>query len=413
MPGTRILSNSPLFADHHGAPPPRAARLVFSILGRLKGGRLAIDCPDGQRREFGDSHGPHVRLTVADWSVFTACLAHGDIGFARTRMDERWHCDQPAALVELFCRNRDAMERAIHGSLAGRIAWRLKHLFNRNTRSGSRRNIEAHYDLGNDFYALWLDPSMTYSSALFAGDRSLPLEIAQRAKYRRILDHLRPVAGEHILEIGCGWGAFAEMAVHETGASVTGLTLSHQQLAYAQQRLARLPEGARAGIHLTDYRDAHGQFDHIVSIEMFEAVGETYWDAWFECVRSRLAPGGRALVQSIVIDDALFERYRAGTDFIQQYIFPGGMLPSTRVFRERARRAGLTVTDEFRFGRDYAETLARWREAFMARLPEVRALGFDERFIRLWEFYLAYCEGAFNAGSTDVVQFGLAHAPAA
>ena len=394
-------------------PVPRAARLVFGLLETIVGGTLAVTGPDGTRRYFGDGAGAPVRIALADWKVLERCLAGGDIGFAETYMEGRWHTDDIAALVALFSRNRAAMEKAVYGSVFGGLLYRLNHLLNRNTRSRAKKNIEAHYDLGNDFYALWLDPSMTYSSALFDGDCSLSLDEAQAAKYRRILDKLAPRPGERILEIGCGWGGFAEIAAREYGAQLTCLSLSREQLAFARQRLERAGAGGFVDLQLRDYRDLDGQFDHIVSIEMFEAVGEAYWDAYFACIRRNLKPGGRALVQSITIDERLFDRYRRGTDFIQQYIFPGGTLPSPAEFRARAARAGLVSKNERRFGGDYAETLKRWRVRFLDALPEVRRLGFDERFIRLWEFYLAYCEGAFNAGSTDVIQFELAPVPSA
>jgi cyclopropane-fatty-acyl-phospholipid synthase len=398
---------------------PFSARAVIGLLSRLRGGRITLSGPGGYERTFGDEVGiegaapvPHVHLVLADWDVVGICMRRGDIGFAETRMEGRWHADNPAALVELFCRNRAAMEKAIYGSFAGNVLYRIKHLLNSNTRDRARKNIEAHYDLGNDFYRLWLDSTMTYSSALFDAGHAGSLEAAQAAKYRRILQRLAPRPGDRVLEIGCGWGGFAEVATREFGVHVTGLTLSPEQLRFATARLERAGLAKRADLRLTDYRDMHGEFDHIASIEMFEAVGEGYWDSYFACVRRNLKPGGRAMVQSITIDESLFERYRKSTDFIQQYIFPGGMLPSPTEFGSRASRAGLTVADEFRFGRDYGETLKRWRVAFMARLPEVRQLGFDERFVRLWEFYLAYCEGAFNAGSTDVVQFELTRSDA-
>jgi cyclopropane-fatty-acyl-phospholipid synthase len=388
-------------------PLPYAARLILTFLERLAGGTLVVDGPDGFSKRYGDDAGPVVRIVIRDWQVLQRCMKSGDIGFAECYMEGLWHSDDPAALVELFCRNRDAMDRAIFGTGIGRLAYRLKHLFNRNTRSRARKNIEAHYDLGNAFYTLWLDSSMTYSSALFEGDRNRSLRDAQDAKYRRILERLAPAPGARILEIGCGWGGFAEMAARDFGVHVTGLTLSSEQLAYARERLAAAGLSGNTDLQLRDYRAMDGRFDAVVSIEMFEAVGEEYWDSYFDCVRRNLKPGGRALIQSITIDEALFERYRKSTDFIQQYIFPGGMLPSPEVFRARAAAAGLATTDEMRFGRDYAETLKRWRASFMAVLPEVRTTGFDERFTRLWEFYLAYCEGAFNAGSTDVIQFEL------
>ena len=400
---------------------PYAARIMFGFLSRLEGGMLIVNGPDGFEETYGHEAGGHeagsheagghaVRITLNDWDVLKACMKSGDIGFAETYMQGRWQCDDIAGLIKLFCHNRAAMDEAVYGSWFGSLMYRLKHFFNANTRSGSKKNIEAHYDLGNDFYRLWLDPSMTYSSALFGGDFTRSTEAAQLEKYRRILRTLDLKRGQHILEIGCGWGGFAEIAIREFGVRVTGLTLSHEQLAYASSRLRKAGLSDHADFRLTDYRDLDAQFDHIVSIEMFEAVGEQYWDTYFAAVKRNLRPGGRAVIQSITIDEALFARYRVGTDFIQQYIFPGGMLPSPSEFRARAARAGLTAVEGVRFGLDYAETLRRWRAQFMGVLPQVQALKFDPRFIRLWEFYLAYCEGAFEAGSTDVIQFELAHA---
>ena len=394
---------------------PYAARAIFSFLQRLEGGMLTVEGPQGFHQTFGHAgSGPAVRITLTDWDVLQRCLKSGDIGFAETWMEGRWQCDDLPSLIELFCRNRSAMEGAIYGSWLGNLLYRVRHWLNANTKKRAKKNIEAHYDLGNNFYRLWLDRSMTYSSALFDGDRDQSLQDAQLAKYRRILRELQVKPGDRILEIGCGWGGFAETAIRECGAHVTGLTLSTEQLDWARARLDAAGLGTEAEFLLTDYRDfedkAHGAFDHIVSIEMFEAVGEQYWDAYFAAVKRNLKPGGRALVQSITIDEALFARYRVGTDFIQQYIFPGGMLPSPTEFLTRAAKAGLAPAGSLRFGRDYAETLKRWRAAFMDVLPHVREQGFDQRFVRLWEFYLAYCEGAFNAGSTDVIQFELRHA---
>jgi cyclopropane-fatty-acyl-phospholipid synthase len=283
----------------------------------------------------------------------------------------------------------------------------VRHLLNRNSRAGSRKNIHAHYDIGNAFYQLWLDPSMTYSSARFSPASGTDLAQAQAQKYRDILGQLALRPGERVLEIGCGWGGFAEVAAREAGAHVTGLTLSTQQLAYARQRMQDAGLDHLAELRLCDYRDSKGQYDAVASIEMFEAVGEAYWPSYFDCVARSLKPGGRACVQTIVIADELFERYRTGTDFIQQYIFPGGMLPSPSAFRAMAQASGLAVTREFAFGIDYADTLAAWRHAFQARLDAVRAQGFDERFIRIWDFYLCYCEAAFRAGNTSVMHFTL------
>jgi cyclopropane-fatty-acyl-phospholipid synthase len=377
------------------------------LLERIGHGRLEVALPDGSLRALGGS-APVVRLDVADWGVFGAALRRGDIGFAEAYIDGRWSSPELAQLLTVIARNRDSIDAAVYGSVWGQLAYRMRHLLNRNTRRGSRRNIAAHYDLGNDFYARWLDSSMTYSSALFAGDALQPLAAAQDAKYRRILERLAPRPGDHILEIGCGWGGFAELAAREFGCRVTGLTLSEEQLAYADARMHRAGVADRVDVAFRDYRDERGAYDHVVSVEMYEAVGERYWPTYFRAIGERLKPGGRAVIQAITIADRLFERYRAGTDFIQQYIFPGGMLASPTRFRVEAARAGLRLDGELAFGADYAETLRRWRSAFKIRLPEIRALGYDERFLRTWEFYLAYCEAGFASECTDVHQFELA-----
>jgi cyclopropane-fatty-acyl-phospholipid synthase len=388
--------------------PPRAARIVFELLERFTHGALRVELPDGSVRSFGQGE-PAASLRVHDWSVFEAALKRGDIGFGEAWIDGRWHTDDLAGLLGLMLANRTALEQAIYGSWWGQILDRIRHLFNRNSHAGSRRNIAAHYDLGNDFYRLWLDPGLTYSSALYAGDPARSLESAQQAKYARVLEELRLSRGQSMLEIGCGWGAMAE-AAGARGIAVTGLTLSAEQLRHARERLQRAGHD-HAQILLQDYRDERRPYDGIASIEMFEAVGEAWWPAYFDCLRRCLKPGARAVIQTIVIADALFERYRRGTDFIQQYVFPGGMLPSPSRFEALARDAGLAVRSRFEFGQDYARTLAIWRERFMAVLPDVRAQGFDDRFIRTWEFYLAYCEAGFRARSTDVIQYTL-EAPA-
>ena len=389
---------------------PAAARAVLALLERLRHGRLTVVTPAGHVMLFGSGE-PHATMRLSNWNIFGASLARGDIGFAESFIAGDWHTDSLATLMRLMLANRDVIERALYGSWWGSLLYRIRHLFNRNTRSGSKRNIHAHYDLGNPFYEVWLDPSMTYSSALYGDDPARSLQDAQHAKYRRILDALALPAGARVLEIGCGWGGFAEMAARD-GLHVTGLTLSTEQHAWATKRLADAGLAERARFLLQDYRDERGHYDAIVSIEMFEAVGEPYWPGYFETVRRCLVPGGRAVVQTITIDDALFERYRRGTDFIQQYIFPGGMLPSPTVFEQGASRAGLSVDDRFAFGPDYARTLAEWRETFCANLPQITAQGFDSRFARTWEFYLAYCEAGFAQGTTDVMQFTL-RAPSA
>ena len=388
---------------------PASARPLLRLLERLDGGSLELSLPDGSCRIFAGAGPRHAAMDIRDWALFDAVLARGDIGLAEAWLDGQWESPDPAALLTLLAENRDALARALYGSAWSLFGARLRHAFNANTRAGSRRNILAHYDLGNDFYRLWLDPGMSYSSALYEGDPQRPLQEAQEAKNRRILSKLQATPGQRVLEIGCGWGGFAELAARD-GLAVHGITLSPSQLAYAGERMARVGLDDRARFSLTDYRDLAGRYDHIVSVEMFEAVGERWWPAWFAAVARNLAPGGRAVAQSIVIRDDLFARYRKGTDFIQQMVFPGGMLPSISAFREQAGRAGLEVREAFAFGRDYARTLAEWAKNFEAAWPQIARLGFDERFRRLWRFYLAYCEAGFAAGSTDVVQFELAHA---
>ena len=389
---------------------PASARTVFALLARLQHGTLDVQMPDGAQARFGSSaaDAPKAALRLVDWQVFSAALKSGDIGFAEAFIDGRWTTPDLAALLRLFIANRDAMESVIYGTWWGSLAYRLRHLLRRNSRPGSRKNIHAHYDIGNPFYRLWLDETMNYSSALFEGDFTRSSVQAQQAKVRRALDECRVRAGDRVLEIGCGWGALAQEATVERGMRVTGVTLSSEQLDFARERMQRLGVADRADLRLQDYRDiGDGPYDAVASIEMFEAVGREYWPSYFQTVQRQLKPGGRACIQTITIRDDLFERYVKSTDFIQQYIFPGGLLPSPQVFRAEAGRAGLEVVNELAFGRDYAETLRRWRADFLSRESQVRRLGFDTRFMRIWEFYLAYCEAAFDPGNTDVMQFTL------
>ncbi len=393
-------------------PPgiPAAARTVLRLLTRLQHGSLTLQLPDGSLRHFGPGGAPHGAIVLHNWKVCGAALRSGDIGFAEGYIAGDWSTPHLTDLLKLFIANRHAVESVVYGNWAGRLVSRLRHLLNRNTRAGSKKNIHAHYDLGNAFYQRWLDETMNYSSALFSGpEPTQDLHAAQHAKVRRALREARVQAGERVLEIGCGWGALAEMAATEFGASVTGVTLSTEQLAFAQQRLERLGvPAAQHDLRLQDYRDIDdAPFDAICSIEMIEAVGREYWPTYFQTVAKLLKPGGRACIQSIVIDDRLFERYIGSTDFIQQYIFPGGCLPCPREFRREAEAAGLTVTEELAFGADYAETLKRWRERFIAERAQILRQGFDERFLHIWEFYLAYCEAAFAMGDIDVVQYTL------
>lgn len=387
---------------------PRAARLVLEMLDRVDGGAVAVELPDGQRVRCGHGH-LVAHLRVRDHAVFDEVLTRGDIGFGEAWMDGLWDTEDLAGLLRLLSRNRVRLERAIYGRLFRLLGHRLQHLLRANTRRGSRRNIEAHYDLGNDFYALWLDPSMTYSAAVFAApDESL--HDAQLRKYRRILTELGAQPGHTILEVGCGWGGFAEVAATEFGCQVHGITLSPSQLAFAQARAERGGFADRVQFELRDYRDVRGQFDHIVSIEMIEAVGERFWPTYFAQLSACLKPGGRCVVQAITIADALFSRYRRSTDFIQRHIFPGGMLPSPAVVARQAGAAGLAITGDFAFGRDYARTLRLWHERFEEQATAVRAQGFPERFLRMWRFYLAYCEAGFDTGDIDVHHYVFAHA---
>jgi cyclopropane-fatty-acyl-phospholipid synthase len=397
-------------------PPgaPAAARAVFRLLARLRHGRLDVQLPDGSSASFGslhDSADVRAAIRLRNWSVCAAALKSGDIGFAESYIAGDWSTPDLAALLRLFIANRDEIESVVYGNWWGALLYRLRHLLNRNSRAGSRKNIHAHYDLGNSFYRLWLDETMSYSSAWFDGDATRGMVDGQLAKIRRALREAGVRPGSRVLEIGCGWGGLAEVAAREFGAHVTGVTLSSEQLDWARARLERAGLADLTDLRLQDYRDIpEARFDAIVSIEMFEAVGREYWDGWFRTVAGKLAPDARACVQSITIRDDLFERYVRGTDFIQQYIFPGGLLPSVSVFEAEAAKHGLVVEQTLRFGTDYAETLERWRERFMGEEAHVRKLGFDTRFVRTWEFYLAYCEAAFATGNTDVVQFTLRRA---
>jgi cyclopropane-fatty-acyl-phospholipid synthase len=383
-----------------------ATQWLLGVLGRLRQGRLTVHAGSGSHLVLGERSGPAASVTIRrPWRLAARLLGRGDLGLAEGFIAGDWDAPHPAQVLEVLALN----EPHLLASGAGRLSrWldRLQHRRRRNDRRGSRRNIAFHYDLGNDFYRLWLDPGMTYSAALFAQSGEA-LEAAQTRKYQRILDRLGARPGEHILEIGCGWGGFAEHAAR-AGHRVTGITLSREQLAHARERIVAAGLAGQVELHLQDYRDLTGTYDHVVSIEMFEAVGEQYWPAFFETVRRVLAPGGRASLQVITIDAACFEQYRRGTDFIQKYVFPGGMLPSVPAFDAAARAAGLAVADRAFHGLDYADTLRRWDAAFCAARERVAGLGFDERFLRLWRYYLGYCEAGFRTGRIDLMQVALA-----
>lgn len=418
LPSNRALTALP-------ADAPASAQRIFRLLHQLQFGRLDIEWPDGGHSRFPAAssgqtdtpQGMRATLCLNNWRVFERTLKSGDIGFAESYIDGDWHTPNLSALLALFLANREHLEQVVYGSWWGALLHRIKHGLNRNSRQGSAKNIHAHYDLGNDFYRMWLDSSMNYSSAWFEGKQAqdlagADLQNAQEAKMRRALDEAGVDTGSRVLEIGCGWGAIAEIAARERQAHVTGVTLSAEQLAWAQKRMDEAGLSHLADLRYQDYRDLaalHEQqpFDAIVSIEMFEAVGRAYWPSYFDTLKRCLKPGGHACIQTITIRDDLFERYARSSDFIQQYIFPGGMLPSSSRFEAMANAAGLVVEKRLAFGPDYAETLRRWRQAFLQRETEVGHLGFDARFVRIWTFYLAYCEAAFDHGSTNVMQFTL------
>ena len=389
------------------APAPLATKLFLRLLKHLAHGHLQLATPHGNTLMFGDLHTPpSAQLQMHDWRACGRMLQAGDIGFAESYANGWIDTPDLSALLRLCLRNQAAMERMMFGGKLAELWYRLRHWLRPNTRQGSRKNIHAHYDIGNGFYQRWLDPSWTYSSALFAGDFTQSLASAQARKYQRIIDQLGLRVGDRVLEIGCGWGGFAEHAA-QRGIRVHGVTISAAQLQVAQQRLAAQGLDDLAQVELRDYRDLQGQYDAVVSIEMFEAVGQQFWQQYFDTVAARLRQGGKALIQSITIGEQYFERYRRSSDFIRQYIFPGGMLPSPERFSSAAHKAGLRTVDQYRFGRDYAETLRRWRDAFMQQRDGIAAQGFDERFLRLWQLYYAYCEVGFDEERIDVIQFML------
>jgi cyclopropane-fatty-acyl-phospholipid synthase len=379
-------------------------RALLYLLERAAVGRVELVLPGGTRHVFeGPEPGPSAEIELRDDSVARRLLVGGDVAFAEAYMDGDWESPDPAAVIDYAVRNADAIDRHLGETVWGGLLRRALHAIRANTRVGSRRNIAYHYDLGNEFYRLWLDPTMTYSSALFEREDA-SLEDAQRAKYRRLANLLGLEPGQSVLEIGCGWGGFAVTAAGERGCRVTGLTLSERQREFALRRAAEAGLADRIDIRLEDYRDTKGLFDRIASIEMFEAVGQRYWPIFFERVRDHLTQGGAAAMQIITIAEERFEAYRARPDFIQRYIFPGGMLPTLTHLRSLVADAGMEWRGDHGFGLDYARTLQLWRQRFVEAWPEIRSLGFDERFKRMWQYYLAYCEGGFRAGSIDVRQ---------
>lgn len=372
------------------------------MLGIPKHGAVTVILPDGRTRTIGNANtGLHAKLRLNNFKVLGEAMRRGTVGFAAAYMRGDVESDDLTALFRFFLQNRDMFDAANPGWFRRAAQDIAYHVSRRNTREGSKQNISEHYDLGNDFYGEWLDPSMTYSSAVFAsGD--MTLEEAQREKYHQVADAAGITPGSSVLEIGCGWGGMAETVARDYQADLRGITLSREQLKFAQQRVRKQGLNDRATLVFEDYRDTIGEFDHVVSIEMIEAVGEEHWPTYFQTVHDRLKPGGTAAIQAITINEADFEHYKSGPDFIQRYIFPGGMLLTKTAMLEQGRRVGLKLEDQNLFRLSYAKTLRLWRDRFLERWPVIAPLGYDEEFRRKWVYYLSYCEAGFTEGAIDV-----------
>ena len=383
---------------------PRYFSQVFATTKRMGRGRLDFVLPDGRRfRAEGAKPGPVAELQIHDNDIFARLIREGDLGFCDAYLENAWSTPDLMAFMDLVHADNDEIYDGFPGMGIVRAWEKLRHWLRNNSKVQARKNISYHYDLGNDFYRLWLDDTMTYSSALFeTGQESI--EAAQRAKYAALVDAMNVKPGDHVLEIGCGWGGFAEYAAAERGLKVTGLTISQQQHDYAVQRIRDAGLSDQVDIVMRDYRDETGVYDGVASIEMFEAVGEKYWPVYFDTLRERQKPGRRATLQIITVQDRRWDVYRRGVDFIQKYIFPGGMLPSPSVLRSEITRAGLNIVGSKEFGASYSQTLRRWHETFNAKWDDISAMGFDERFRRMWNFYLCSCAGAFEGGNCDVTQ---------
>lgn len=383
---------------------PRYFAQTFHVAEKLEHGRLDFVLPDGRRfRAQAAKPGPVAELDVHNPDLFARLIREGDLGFCEAYLEGWWSTPDLQAFMDLIHADNDHVYDGYPGMGLIRSFEKARHWLRGNSRRQARKNIAAHYDLGNDFYRLWLDETMTYSSAKFVtGQESL--EHAQVLKYASMVDQMGAQPGDHVLEIGCGWGGFAEYAAKERGLRVTGLTISQAQHDYAVDRIARAGLSDRVEIKMQDYRDERGLYDSIASIEMFEAVGEKYWPTYFNTLRERLKPGGNATLQIITVQDKRWEVYRRGVDFIQKYIFPGGMLPSPMALRAEVERAGLRLSGSIEFGPSYSQTLRRWHDTFNDRWDEISHMGFDDRFRRMWNFYLTSCAGAFEGGNCDVTQ---------
>ena len=399
-----VISLTPDTVDAVLPDVPKLARLAIKFASNLRRGTLDMTLPDGRVVRCGGLEpGPAAQMTVYSYN-FAWRLAHGgDIGIAEAYLRREWDTPNLTQFLYVFCVNHDLIQSMLGDKPIARFVQSVRHWFNRNTRKQARRNIYAHYDIGNSFYSAWLDPSMTYSSAIFEDDTK-DLTAAQNNKYRRLAEAINLQPGQTVLEIGCGWGGFAEYAAKHYDAKVVGLTISTEQRDFALKRMQAAGLNEKVEIRFQDYRDERGQYDRIASIEMIEAVGEQFWPQYFTQLRDRLVPGGYAGIQAITIQDKFFNAYRREVDFIQRYVFPGGMLPSPQVLKSLGDKFGVPVIRERIFGEDYAKTLATWRDNFRAAWPNLMPLGFDERFRRLWEYYLAYCEAGFLSGNIDVRQ---------
>ena len=386
---------------------PRYFARVFDLVGKLNAGRVDFILPDGRRfRAEGLKPGPVAEVTINNPDVFARLVREGDLGFCDAYLDGWWTTPDLQAFMDFIHADNDDMYDGFPGMALVRAWEKARFWFQSNTKRQALKNISYHYDLGNDFYSLWLDETMTYSSALFNTSQE-SLEKAQIAKYASMVDQMGVKPGDHVLEIGCGWGGFAEYAAKERGLKVTGLTISKEQLEYAQKRIKKKGLSDKVNLKLQDYRDETGVYDGVASIEMFEAVGEKYWPVYFDKIKQCLKPGKHATLQIITIQDARWEVYRKSVDFIQKYIFPGGMLPSPSVLRKEVNRAGLSVQHSIEFGKSYSQTLRRWFEVFNNKWDNISAMGFDDRFRRMWNFYLTSCAATFESGNCDVTQITL------
>lgn len=387
----------------------RQVRFLLAILSNLHCGRLTLTLPDGSQHQFsGAMSGPDSDLTIHTESALRRLLHDGKMGFCEAFMDGEASSQSLPTLIELAVLHDKYLENALKTNIFRQAGLRLFHMLRRNNKLGSAKNIAHHYDIGNSFYQAWLDPTMTYSSAVFDSETD-DLTTAQLNKYKRLAELADIQSGDRVLEIGCGWGGFAKFVSQHIGAHVTGITISQAQLAYAKASLAEAGLQNKVDLKLMDYRDLQGRFDKIVSIEMFEAVGQAYWPVYFDTISRMLKSGGRAVIQSITIDHDAFQSYRDQPDFIQRYIFPGGMLPSMPMLQTPVAQAGLELVAENGYASDYARTLQEWRARFLAAWPSLAGDKFDNRFKRMWELYLAYCEGGFRAGMIDVKQILLMH----